>query len=81
MQDELKLRLILNGRYGIGLTPPSDFGYVDMEPVYTSYLNEYGKSLVLVFWKGEEPMTELRLAGVSAGQRALTLNLMQHQLR
>jgi hypothetical protein len=43
----LRIRLILDGRYGSGLAPPSDQGYIDMEPIYTSYLDEYGKSLVL----------------------------------
>ena len=51
VKQTLTLRLILDGRYGSGLAPPSEMGYVDMEPVYTSYLNEYGKSLVLAIGK------------------------------
>jgi hypothetical protein len=50
-KEMLTLRLILDARYGSGLAPPSDLGYIDMEPVYTSYLNEYGKSLVLAIGK------------------------------
>ncbi len=45
--------MILDGRYGSGLTPPTEFGYADMEPVYTSYLDEYGKSLVLTIGKAK----------------------------
>jgi len=47
----LRLHLILDGRYGGGLAPPSELGYIDMEPVYTSYLDEYGKALVLAIGK------------------------------
>ncbi len=47
----LRIHLILDGRYGSGLAPPSEEGYSDMEPAYTSYLDEYGKSLVLALGK------------------------------
>jgi hypothetical protein len=43
----LRTRLVLDGRYASGLAAPSDLAYGDMEPVYTSYLDEYGQTLVL----------------------------------
>ena len=42
-----RMRMILDGKYGPGLAPPSEFDYKDMEPIYTSLLNEYGKALAL----------------------------------
>ena len=46
-QDILRTRLILDGQYASGLRPPSDQGYIDMEPAYTSYLLKYGQAMVL----------------------------------
>jgi hypothetical protein len=45
-------RLILDGKYAAGLSTPSEQSYVDMEPLYTNYLNDYGKQLVLAVSKG-----------------------------
>lgn len=47
LENATRVRLIIDGKYGAGLAPPDDLGYIDMEPTYTANLSEYGKALVL----------------------------------
>lgn len=48
LANAARVRLVLDGKYGPGLSQPSELAYVDMEPTYTSQLNEYGKALAQV---------------------------------
>jgi hypothetical protein len=49
----LKVHLILDGRYAGGIAVPNDHAYSDMEPAYTSYLLDYGKTLLLALMEGK----------------------------
>lgn len=47
LEKTTRVRLIVDGKYGAGLAPPDDLGYINMEPIYTAQLSEYGKALAL----------------------------------
>jgi len=50
--DKLHFNFILDGQYAAGLNAPADQSYIDMEPVYTANLLEYGDVLLLALREG-----------------------------